>query len=224
MGFFIALEGPEGSGKSTQARLLGERLSDAGYSVVVTREPGSTAIGEQLRSIILDAASYAMLPATEALLYSAARAQHVGEVLRPALAAGRIVVCDRYIESTLAYQGGGRGLPLDDLLTVQRLATDGLVPDLYVLFDLPVAVGLARRFAAGEDVNRLDTADIEFHERVRRAYLQAVRRDPQRWVVIDAAQPIADVTAQLTEAVVAALQSKLGVDVDLERSMIEATS
>lgn len=211
-GFFVALEGPEGAGKSTQARLLGQRLGAAGHRVVLTREPGGTPIGEQVRAVLLDHANCAMLPATEALLYSAARAQHVGEVVRPALAGGAIVVCDRFVDSTLAYQGGGRGLGEAELRAVQRLATDGLLPDLRVLLDLPVAVGLARRFAASEPVNRLDAAELAFHERVRAFYRALVAAEPAAWVVVDATRAIDEVAAVVAAEVVRRLAERPPAD------------
>ena len=206
-GFFVALEGPEGAGKSTQARLLDARLREAGWPVLLTREPGGTPIGEQIRRVLLDHGNCAMLAETEALLYSAARAQHVGEVLRPALAEGAVVVCDRFVDSTLAYQGGGRGLSLDQLRLVQQVATGGLTPDLRVLLDLPTADGLARRFAAGDGVNRLDAADLAFHERVRAAYLDLATADPDGWAVVDAAHPVEEVARRVAEAVLARLEA-----------------
>src|SRR5262249_44090333 len=151
----------EGAGKSTQARLLAIRLKSEGLDVVLTREPGGTPIAEQVRKILLDQANCAMLAETEALLYSAARAQHVGDVIRPALERGAVVVCDRFADSTLAYQGGGRGLSMGDLRAVQRLATGGLTPALRILVDLPVEVGLRRRFGAADEVNRLDVAGVD---------------------------------------------------------------
>jgi dTMP kinase len=206
-GFFIVLEGPEGAGKTTQARALADRLQAAGHRVLLTREPGGTAIGEQIRQILLDHANSAMLAATEALLYSAARAQHVGEVVGPALAAGTVVVCDRYVDSTLAYQGGGRGLPPGELRAVQAMATGGLVPDLRILLDLPIEVGLRRRFGGAEPVNRLDAADVAFHERVRQAYLELAVADPAGWVVVDAEGESAAVAGRVAAAVTARLTS-----------------
>ena len=178
-GLFIVFEGPEGAGKSTQARLLADRLVGDGWQVTLTREPGGTAVGEAVRRILLEANGYAMLAEAEALLYSAARAQHVGDVLRPALTRGTIVVCDRFVDSTLAYQGGGAGLPQDLLVAVQRLATGDLRPDLRLLLDVPVPLGLARRYAEVETVNRIDAAGAAFHERVRQAYLDLVAAEPQ---------------------------------------------
>jgi dTMP kinase len=202
-GWFIVLEGPEGAGKSTVARALAARLQAEGREVIATREPGGTALGEAIRSLLLDPASAAMLPGTEALLYAAARAQHVGELIRPAVARGAIVVCDRFVDSSLAYQAGGRGLPYADVVAAQRLALCGLRPDLKILLDLPVAEGLARRFGSGEAPNRLDLAELAFHERVRTAYHDLVRADPADWAVIDARQP-PDVVAEAAWAVVAA--------------------
>ena len=199
--FFIALEGPEGAGKSTQARLLAVALERDGHRVVVTREPGGTAIGERIRSIVLDPGDCAMLAETEALLMSAARSQHVADVVRPALADGCIVVCDRYVDSTLAYQGGGRGLSLEALRAVQRFATGGLEPDLRVLLDLPVEVGLARRLGGTSELNRLDLADVAFHHRVRAAYQALVSADPAGWLTIDATRPVDEVSRTLIAAI-----------------------
>ena len=209
-GVFIVLEGPDGSGKSTQARRLAERLRATGREVLLTREPGGTAIGEEIRTILLDRDNYAMLAETEALLHSAARAQHVGEVIRPALERGCIVVCDRFADSTLAYQGGGRGLPIAELRAVERLATGGLTAHLRLLLDLPVELGLRRRFGAGHEVNRLDLAEIDFHRRVRETYLDLARSDPQRWVVVNASDSIDSVTDQIVWAV----ETRLGLRVD----------
>jgi dTMP kinase len=200
-GYFIAFEGPEGSGKSTQARALATALEADGRRVCLTREPGGTAIGEQIRAILLDHANSAMLPETEALLYTAARAQHVGDVIRPALAANEVVVCDRFLDSTLVYQGVGRGLAVDALAAVQRFAIGGLEPDLRVLLDLPVERGLQRRRAGLEEFNRLDAADLAFHERVRRGYLDRARANPTGWVVVDADDDPDVVAARVVDAV-----------------------
>jgi len=204
-GLFIALEGPEGAGKSTQALALRAALEHAGLSVILTREPGGTGIGEQVRRILLDPGNCAMLAETEVLLYAAARAQHVGEVLRPGLASGQMVICDRYVDSTFAYQGGGRMLDMTPLRTLQAYATGGLVPDVRLLLDLPVEVGLARRFTGSDEVNRMDLADLAFHRKVREAFLALAVADPSGWVVIDASAPADDVTAAVLDAVMPAV-------------------
>jgi dTMP kinase len=200
-GFFITIEGPEGAGKSTQARRLASALEVAGHSVVLTREPGGTEIGEAIRTILLEQRNHAMLAETEALLHTAARSQHVGEKIRPALANGQIVVCDRFVDSTLAYQGGGRGIAIERLGAIQEIATGGLKPDLKILLDLPVEVGLARRFGASGEINRMDTAGEDFHRRVRATFLQLANEQPDDWIVIDASRNEAEVTEGLLRAV-----------------------
>lgn len=183
MSLFITFEGPDGSGKTTQARLLAEYLESHGRPTVLTREPGGTAISEQIRDLVLSNRYQTIRHETEALLFSAARAQIVAEVIRPALAQGRIVVCDRYADSTLAYQGFGLGLDLDALRVITRFATGGLVPDVTVYVDVPVEVGLARRHRG--EMNRLDRKDLEYHARVREGFLKLAQAEPQRWWVID---------------------------------------
>lgn len=169
---------------------------------LLTREPGGTAIGEQIRVVLLGQASSSMLPATEMLLFAAARAQHVGEVIRPALAQGFIVVTDRFSDSSLAYQWGARGLSKRDVSLTQELATDGLEPDLKILLDLPVDMALRRRMSNSNDVNRLDREEIEFHARVRDAYHSLVAADPARWRVINADRAEDDVWADVWRTVV----------------------
>lgn len=194
---FIAFEGGEGCGKSTQARLLAERLG-----AVLTREPGGTAVGSRIRELLLDPAFGRLDPRAEALLLAADRAQHVAEVVRPALAAGRHVVTDRYVGSSLAYQGAGRGLPVEEVRAVSTWATEGLRPDLTILIDVPVAVAAAR---LGAERDRFEREGAGFHERVRAAFLALAGEDPEGWVVIDGTAPVASVA----EAVVAALGERL---------------
>ena len=183
---FISFEGPDGAGKTTQIAILADRLKAEGMQVVTTREPGGTAIGACLRSLLLDA-TYSITPATEALLMTADRAEHVAQVIRPALAAGSIVVSDRYLDSTLAYQGGGRRLDVELLASLQQLATGGLLPDLTLLLDLPVEDGIRRKYA-GDDLNRLDREAISFHQRVAASFRSLASQDSGRWRVIDATQ------------------------------------
>lgn len=208
-GLFISLEGPEGAGKTTQAARLAGWLRGAGHAVVVSREPGGTALGRELRRLILDPMGYAILPRTEALLYAADRAEHVDLVLRPALASGAIVVCDRFVDSSLAYQGIGRDLDGEDFRALQRFATGGLEPDLRLLLDLPVQIGLARRFAEGDGVNRLDAADVSFHERVRAAYRSFAVAAPASWSLVDAAGDAEAVAAQIRRAVIERLGDRI---------------
>jgi dTMP kinase len=204
-GFFLTLEGPDGSGKSTQARLLAARLSDEGYETVVTREPGGTALGEAVREIVLQSPRLAPTPEADALLFNAARAQLVHEVVEPALAGGDVVICDRYADSTLAYQGYGSGRPIEGLRALGSFATGGLVPDLTILLDLPVAAGLSRK--AGPEANRFELhRDVEFHERVRRGFLQMARDEPRRFVVVDATHPQEEIQRRILEAVLPRLR------------------
>lgn len=199
-GLFVTFEGGEGSGKSTQVARLAARLRASGLDPLVTREPGGTPVGEGIRALLLDH-ERRPAPLTEALLMVAARAQLAATVLRPALAAGRIVLCDRYGDSTLAYQGGGRGLDHAMLAGWNREATGGLVPALTLLFDLPVATGLERRHTAAGAANRLDREPAEFHERVRARYLELATAEPERWRVLDAAVGADELESRVWEAV-----------------------
>ncbi len=188
MSLFVTFEGPDGSGKTTQARLLAEFLRERGYAVELTREPGGTEIGEQIRQVLLSTRNRAMRDETEVLLFSAARAQIVAELIRPALAAGKIVLCDRYYDSTLAYQGYGLGLDLDALRAITRFATGGLAPQLTFYVDVPAEMGLARRQRG--KTNRLDQKDVAYHTRVRNGYLELARAEPTRFVIIDGTRAI----------------------------------
>ncbi|MBN1438299.1 MAG: dTMP kinase [Anaerolineales bacterium] len=200
-GFFITLEGPEGSGKSTHASRLAGYLRGKGRDVLLTREPGGTSIGDQIRSILNDHANAAMHPRAEILLFCASRAQLVNQLIRPHLARGGTVVCDRYADSTLAYQGYGRGLELNLLKAINGFATGSLVPDMTLLLDLPVETGLARRRRSDSDWNRLDAQEVEFHRRVRSGYAALVRRGGKRWIRIYADQAEERVWEQIRKAV-----------------------
>ena len=187
-GLFVTFEGGEGTGKSTQLERLERRLRQRGLDPLVTREPGGTPLAEGIRELLLDPV---LRPSamTEALLMEAARAELVANLIRPALAAGRIVLCDRYDDSTLAYQGGGRGLDAELLRALNRAATGGLKPGLTLLFDLDPAAGLARRARSASSVNRLDREPEAFHARVRARYLELAAAEPGRFVVLDGALP-----------------------------------
>mgnify|MGYP005842639459 CR=1 FL=1 len=194
MGLFVTFEGPDGSGKTTQIALLAEYLRGLGYTVLITREPGGTSIGDQIRVVLHDVANANMTAPAEFLLYSASRAQLVRQVIRPHLDKGEIVISDRYADSSTAYQGYGRGLPLDVIQMITQFATDGLKPDLTIYLDLPAEVGIQRKQTAhaaqGGEWNRLDSQTLEFHCRVRDGYLCMARAEPQRWMVVDALQAI----------------------------------
>ena len=195
-GRFITFEGPDGSGKTGQLDLLAEELIQAGYPILTTREPGGTCIGDQIRATLLDLKNTDMVDRTEALLYQAARAQLVDEVIKPQLASGGVVLCDRYADSTLAYQGYGHQNTLESLRGIIHYATGGLIPDLTILMDLAPEVGLQRRVDAG-GVNRLDAYDIEFHRRVRDGYLEMAHDQQERWVIVNADRPFETVQAEI---------------------------
>jgi dTMP kinase len=202
-GRLIAFEGVEGAGKSTQVELLRQALEKAGRRVVTTREPGGTPVGEQVRSILLDPAS-TLDARTEALLFAAARAQLVAQVIRPALERAEIVLCDRYLDSSLAYQGAARGLGLEPVAAINGFATEGLLPDLVVLLRVDPAEGLARQ-RGGRD--RIERQDLEFHQRVAQGFLDLAAADPERFVVIDGAAPVDRVAAEVRAAVLRGLGS-----------------
>lgn len=188
-GLFITLEGPEGAGKSTNREYLAERLRERGLDVVLTREPGGTPLAERIRELLLAPSDEAMAADTELLLVFAARAQHLAEVIRPALARGAVVLCDRFTDATYAYQGGGRGLSQERIATLETFVQGALRPDLTLVFDLPVEVGLARAAARGR-LDRFEQEGKAFFEAVRQAYLQRAGREPQRYRLLDAAQPL----------------------------------
>ena len=201
-GLFITFEGPEGSGKTTQTRLLAAWLREKGHDVLTTREPGGTRIGDAVRNVLLDPAHVEMRPETEILLFSAARAQLVGQLIRPHLARGGVVLCDRFADSTLAYQGYGRQLDLDTLRLITAFATGQLTPDLTICLDLPVIEGLQRK--QGGDLgewNRMEREQLEFHERVRQGFLALAATEPARWLVLDALRPVEEVQASIREGV-----------------------
>ena len=195
---FITLEGPEGSGKTTAVNYAVSKLEEMGYQIVRTREPGGTPIAEQIRNVILDKANTAMDKRTEALLYAASRRQHLVEKVWPALEEGKIVICDRYLDSSLAYQGGARGLGIENILNINMFATEGTFPDLTLLFDIEPEIGLARIAAnANREVNRLDLEQLDFHKKVRNTFLELAKRYPERFVIIDASknrEEVADAT------------------------------
>jgi dTMP kinase len=204
MSLFVTLEGPDGGGKSTQASRLVDYLQGRGLNVLLTREPGGTLIGDQIRRTLMDLGNTGMHPRTEILLFSASRAQIVHQVIRPHLESGGIVVCDRFYDSTLAYQGYGHGLDLQALQAITAFATGGLRPDLTLLLDLPAEDGLRRRKRGGQ-WNRLDAYDLAFHQRVRQGYFALADTEPERWVRVDATQPLDAVHAAIREAVDARL-------------------
>ncbi|HGM5579485.1 TPA: dTMP kinase [Pseudomonas putida] len=188
-GLFITLEGPEGAGKSTNREYLAARLREQGVDVVMTREPGGTPLAERIRELLLAPSDEAMAVDTELLLMFAARAQHLAEVIRPALARGAVVLCDRFTDATYAYQGGGRGVPVERIAVLEDFVQGGLRPDLTLVFDLPVEVGLARAAARGR-LDRFEQEGKAFFEAVRQAYLQRAAQAPGRYSLLDAGQPL----------------------------------
>jgi dTMP kinase len=205
---FISFEGPDGSGKSTQLCLLVEHLRQQGYPVFQTREPGGTPIGDQIRAVLHDLRNEGMHPHTEILLYAASRAQLVAQEIRPRLAAGEIVICDRYADSTLAYQGYGHGLDLDTLRVILRFATGELQPDLTLYLDITAEEGLERRERAAQDGaewNRLDAQPLDFHRRVRDGYLALMAEDPARWARVSATGERIAIQRQIRAVVLARL-------------------
>jgi dTMP kinase len=205
MGCFITFEGPDGSGKTTQIQALYSALAEEGYPVLLVREPGGTDIGDQIRAVLHDVRNVGMLPNTEVLLYSASRAQLVGRVIRPALDAGKLVLCDRYAESTMAYQGYGHQFDLELLKAITAFATGGLRPDLIVYLDIDVEEGLRRKqkaFLRGtSEWNRMDQKELDFHRRTRTGYLELAGTEPKRWFVLDATESVDSLKVLIRERV-----------------------
>lgn len=192
-GFFVTFEGPEGGGKSTQIRHLQSALASEGFEVLLTREPGGTPISQSIRSILLDPSNTSMSSRTETLLFNAARAQLVEDIIRPALAQEKVVLCDRYADSTIAYQGYGRGQSIAELQTLWRFSTQGLTPDLTILFDLDPIEGLRRKQDGDEaEWNRMEAETLAFHETVRKGFLSLAKAEPNRWFIIDATAAVDD--------------------------------
>jgi dTMP kinase len=193
MSLFITFEGPEGCGKTTQIKLLDEALAARGCTVLSLREPGGTSIGDQIREVLHDLRNTEMHARAEILLYNAARAQIVEQCIKPHLAAGGIVLCDRFADSTLAYQGYGRGLALADVRHIVAFATQNLKPDLTLYLDIDVEAGLARRRTGGGEWNRMDDQTLDFYRQVREGYRVLMAEEPLRWVSIDAARTVAEI-------------------------------
>jgi len=196
-GVFISLEGIEGCGKSTQAKILSDYISGLGYCVVPTREPGGTHIAEKIREILLDPKNEAMTNITELLLYMASRSQHVNQVIMPALRDAKIVICERFSDATYAYQGYARGLDLQVIENLTQIATNGLEPDLTIILDLEVEKGLLRAERSKNHLDRLESQSIEFHSKVRNGYIDIARRYPERVKVVDANGSIEDVNFRI---------------------------
>ncbi len=212
-GIFITFEGPDGAGKTTQMNMLGERLASLGYRVVFTREPGGTGISEEIRKILLDPSNAAMVDRTEAFLYAAARAQHVEELIRPALRAGKIVLCDRFIDSTIAYQGFGRGIDLGLLDDLNQMATAGVVPDVTLIIDLEPARGIhriskKRALLTGQKKDRIELEHLDFHTRVRKGFHHLAEANPRRCKIIDGSRDREIVQAEVWRAVKEVLENE----------------
>lgn len=205
---FITFEGPEGSGKTSQLPALADYLRDAGYDVVVTREPGGTPVGDQIRDVLMNLENVSIVPRTEILLFLAARAQHVEDLIRPSLAAGKVVLCDRFGDSTLAYQGYGHQTDLGVLRQLLNFSTGGLTPELTLLLDVPVRAGFERKWHNSTEWNRLDAYAEAFHERVRQGYFALAKEEPDRWVIIDASQSKARVQQAMRAAIMERLEGR----------------
>ena len=199
---FITFEGPEGSGKSSVLDKICHQLEHDGFNVVKTREPGGTPISEQIRNIILDKSNTNLEPRTEALLYAASRRQHLVEKIWPALKEGKIVLCDRYLDSSLAYQGHARGLGYENILAINNFATENTFPDLTILFDIQPELGLERISKnSSREVNRLDLEKLDFHKKVREGFLELAKKYPERFYIVDASQPFLDVCLEVYDLI-----------------------
>ena len=206
MSFLITFEGPDGCGKTTQTRLLAAFLSARGWDVLATREPGGTRIGDKVRAIVLDPDNTEVLSTTEFLLFSAARSQHVGQIILPHLERDGVVISDRFADSSLAYQGYGLEQDLEELRAITRYATAGLVPDLTIFLDLPVQAGLLRKEGGlGDAWNRMEQKELAYHERVRAGYLAMAAAEPERWIVLDATHDEAELQEHIRQLVLARL-------------------
>lgn len=208
MGLFLTFEGIEGCGKTTQIRLLADGLRQQGHDVIETREPGGCDIADQIRAVLLDARNNRMISTAELLLYAAARAQHVAEVIQPALEAGKTVLCDRFCDATLAYQGFGRGLDINRIIDLNTYACQGVIPDKTLLLDLPVEIGLGRARQrngqqAGPNEDRFEQESLDFHQRIRQAYLDLATQEPERFITIDAGGDPQQVARRIATAMAA---------------------
>jgi len=208
-GSFITLEGPEGAGKTTQVKLLSKQLDIHGIPHVITRDPGGTPLGRQIRRILLNPEN-PVQPMSELLLYQADRAQHVAEIIEPELKAGKLVICDRYIDSTMAYQGYGRGIDFALIEELNKIATGGLMPEMTILFDIESSEGLARLHPGGHD--RLEREALEFHLKVRQGYLELAKKEPQRWRILDASKPLSQAQSELRRLFFEQLSTKYDLD------------
>jgi len=213
-GFFIAIEGPDGCGKSTQIELLAAALKERGFDVVLTREPGGTRLGEEIRKVLLLSKEENFSPYAELMLFEAARAQHVEEILKPALAEGKVVIASRYAEATRAYQGGGRGLPLPEVAAANALGTRGLWPDLTIILDIDSEEGLRRvKGAAGKDLpigelDRIEKESLDFHRRVRKEYLALAEEEKDRVRVVDGSRSVGEVSKEILTLVLERLHDR----------------
>lgn len=199
MSYFITFEGIEGCGKSTQALLLKEYLLSLDYNVLLTREPGGPPISEKIRRILLDNGNSRMLAETELLLYMASRAQHTGEWIKPALNAGKIVICDRYTDSSLAYQGGGRELDLAMIISIAKFATFGIIPDCTILLDIPVEIALER--IKHKDADRIESEDFSFHQKVRDVFIDVAKKEPVRYIIMNGNDKVENIQSRIIETI-----------------------